>query len=106
MVLESPVVRSPTLLPRPPLRSAWQEAVISLVGRTVEEVERELILTTLAHQCGNRTCAAHVLGISVRSLRDKIRQYSALGLPVPSATSRPTQLRLFRMTAGLDQSQT
>jgi two-component system response regulator FlrC len=105
MELESPVVRSPTLLPRPvrpPLPLAWQETVIGLVGRTVEEIERELILTTLAHLCGNRTCAAHVLGISVRSLRNKIRQYSALGLPVPSATSRPAQLPLFHMTARLD----
>jgi DNA-binding NtrC family response regulator len=35
-----------------------------LVGHTVEEVERELILGSLAHYCGNRTCAAKILGFN------------------------------------------
>ena len=61
------------------LRSTWKQVVIYLVGRTVEEVERELILDTLAHHCGNRTQAANVLGISLRSLRNKIRQYAHWG---------------------------
>jgi DNA-binding NtrC family response regulator len=54
-----------------------------LVGHTLEEVERELICETLAHKNGNRTQTARVLGISVRSLRDKIRDYRTNGLRVP-----------------------
>lgn len=55
-----------------------------LIGATVEEIERELVLQTLARCGGNRTHAAHVLGLSVRTLRNKIRQYSALGVDVPA----------------------
>ncbi len=47
-----------------------------MVGRTVAEVEKELILDTLDHCLGNRTHAAKILGISIRTLRNKIKQYS------------------------------
>ncbi|MBV8399029.1 MAG: sigma-54-dependent Fis family transcriptional regulator [Acetobacteraceae bacterium] len=61
--------------------------VASLVGRRVEEVERDLILETLAHTLGNRTHAATILGISIRALRNKLRDYAAQGLRVtPPAT--------------------
>lgn len=46
-----------------------------LVGRTVEDVERELILDTLGHCLGNRTQAAQILGISIRTLRNKLKIY-------------------------------
>jgi DNA-binding NtrC family response regulator len=55
-----------------------------LIGATVGEVERELVLQTLARCDGNRTRAARVLGVSVRTLRNKIRQYSADGIDVPA----------------------
>jgi len=55
----------------------------SLVGRTVAEVERDLILSTLHHTLGNRTHAANILGISIRTLRNKLKQYSEEGVPVP-----------------------
>jgi DNA-binding NtrC family response regulator len=54
-----------------------------LVGRTVAEVERELILKTLRYTTGNRTIAAAILGISIRTLRNKLRQYGEEGLSVP-----------------------
>ncbi len=54
-----------------------------LVGRTVADVERDLILDTLGHCLGNRTHAAHILGISIRTLRNKLRQYTDQGVPVP-----------------------
>jgi len=54
-----------------------------LVGRTVADVERDLIIDTLAHCFGNRTHAANILGISIRTLRNKLRQYTAEGIPVP-----------------------
>jgi DNA-binding NtrC family response regulator len=56
-----------------------------LVGRKVEEVERELILETLSHCLGNRTRAAEILGISIRTLRNKLGEYRAAGIAVPPA---------------------
>ena len=56
--------------------------VAGLVGRKVEEVERDLILETLSHCLGNRTRAAEILGISIRTLRNKLQEYRAAGLPV------------------------
>ena len=52
------------------------------VGRTVAEVEQELILTTLDHCLGNRTHAANILGISIRTLRNKLRAYQDAGVDV------------------------
>jgi hypothetical protein len=60
----------------------------SLVGRTVGEVERILILDTLGHYAGNRTHAANVLGISIRTLRNKLHAYAASGLPIPPSGSQ------------------
>ncbi len=60
------------------------------VGLTVAIVERTLILDTLAYCNGNRTQAAHVLDISVRTLRNKLNQYAAEGISVPPASvARP-----------------
>src|SRR2546421_10354922 len=50
-----------------------------LIGSPIRVVERDLILETLAHTHGNRTAAAHLLGISVRTLRNRIAEYSAEG---------------------------
>lgn len=47
----------------------------ALVGRTMDSVEKELILNTLDHCLGNRTHAANILGISIRTLRNKLKQY-------------------------------
>ena len=55
----------------------------SLVGRTVADVERDLIMDTLDHCLGNRTHAAKILGISIRTLRNKLNQYSDEGLAIP-----------------------
>jgi two-component system response regulator FlrC len=55
----------------------------ALVGRTVADVERDLILETLKHCLGNRTHAANILGISIRTLRNKLNEYSADGVPIP-----------------------
>jgi DNA-binding NtrC family response regulator len=62
---------------------APNEVVPLLIGATVDEIERELVLQTLARCDGNRTRAARVLAVSVRTLRNKIRQYSADGIDVP-----------------------
>jgi DNA-binding NtrC family response regulator len=60
------------------------EIVPLLIGSTVGEIERELVLQTLARCDGNRTRAARVLGVSVRTLRNKIRLYSTNGIDVPA----------------------
>lgn len=61
---------------------AGQSAPPPLVGRTCEEVERDLILQTLAHCGGNRTSASGILGISVRTMRNKLKTFIEAGIPV------------------------
>jgi DNA-binding NtrC family response regulator len=57
--------------------------VASLVGRRMDDVEQDLIIQTLGHTLGNRTHAATILGISIRALRNKLRDYTAHGIAVP-----------------------
>jgi DNA-binding NtrC family response regulator len=63
--------------------SVAEAATRNLVGRTVADVERTLILDTLNHCLGNRTHAANILGISIRTLRNKLNLYSDEGHAVP-----------------------
>jgi two-component system response regulator FlrC len=77
----APAPAAPAAAPRAPAR---QEAPISaLVGRRMDDVERDLIIETLSHCLGNRTRAAEILGISIRTLRNKLSEYRAAGLSVP-----------------------
>lgn len=55
------------------------------IGQKLEDVERSLILQTLDHTDGNRTHAAATLGISVRTLRNKLRDYALDGLKIAMA---------------------
>ncbi|GJD38560.1 MULTISPECIES: sigma-54-dependent transcriptional regulator FlbD [Methylobacterium] len=59
-----------------------EAATRGLVGRTVAQVECELILDTLDHCLGNRTHAAKILGISIRTLRNKLNEYVDAGISV------------------------
>ena len=52
----------------------------SLAGLTVDEVERRLIFDTLERTRNNRTQAARLLGISIRTLRNKLATYRGQGL--------------------------
>jgi two-component system, response regulator FlrC len=54
------------------------------VGQTVAVVEQQLIIETLSHCLGNRTHAANILGISIRTLRNKLKEYTEAGIPVPA----------------------
>ena len=54
---------------------------------SVREMEMKLILETLTSLEGNRTRAASVLGITVRTLRNKINEYRSLGIHVPSGVN-------------------
>jgi DNA-binding protein Fis len=47
-------------------------------------VEQQLILDTLNHCLGNRTHAANILGISIRTLRNKLKEYSEAGVSIPA----------------------
>lgn len=49
----------------------------------LHEMEKRLILKSLDETSGNRTQAADLLGISVRTLRNKINEYKSQGTPVP-----------------------
>lgn len=53
------------------------------IGSTVASMERNLIIDTLKHTMGNRTTAANILGISIRTLRNKLKQYQDEGFEVP-----------------------
>jgi two-component system response regulator FlrC len=57
--------------------------VAMFVGRTVADVERHLILDTLDYCKGNRTHSAKILGISIRTLRNKLNEYIEAGILVP-----------------------
>jgi DNA-binding NtrC family response regulator len=96
--IDADAIRSPegevlSALPTDPAARAARtaEAVTrALVGRTVAEVERDLILDTLDHCLGNRTHAARILGISIRTLRNKLGEYTSAGI----AVAEPGQARL------------
>ena len=75
---------------RAPLSTASRRRLARwLVGTSIEDVERDLVLETLSNTHGNRTETARLLGISVRTLRNKI---TAEGVDVPKVF--PTRSRL------------
>ncbi|NJN65035.1 MAG: sigma-54-dependent Fis family transcriptional regulator [Acidobacteria bacterium] len=91
-VMESLVILHPgeSILPshlpeevRPLLHSAdLSEPREALAGRTMEEIERDAILQSLERTQGNRTQAAEMLGIGLRTLQRKLKQYREDGFPV------------------------
>jgi two-component system response regulator FlrC len=72
--------------------SLWQEDSSDKVGSlgdvlangsTLADIERKVILQVLGEADGNRTHASRTLGISIRTLRNRLREYRDQGLPVP-----------------------
>lgn len=53
------------------------EALRIRIGTTVEEAEKGLILRTLEHTRNNKTRAAEILGISLKTLHNKLKEYGA-----------------------------
>ena len=51
------------------------------VGTTVDEAERRLILRTLESTMNNKTRAAEILGISLKTMHNKLKEYGAAGAP-------------------------
>ena len=88
-----------------------------LVGSPIRVVERDLILETLAHNHGNRTVSARLLGVSIRTLRNRITEYSAearipmsqpvaappsSAIPKDKAAAMPAALARMRPVAASD----
>jgi two-component system response regulator FlrC len=65
-----------------PLQIELQKAMPT-AGRTIEAVEKEMILETLRQRMGSRSQAAAVLGISIRTLRNKLHVYERGGTRIP-----------------------
>lgn len=53
------------------------------IGKQMRQVERHFILETLKNHNGNRTHSAKTLGISLRTLRNKINEFAADGFEIP-----------------------
>ena len=57
------------------------------IGKPLKDLETHFILETLKHHQGNRTHAAKTLGISLRTLRNKINEFTAEGIDVMAPTT-------------------
>jgi DNA-binding NtrC family response regulator len=65
------------------LETAQQNNVSFEQGLTLAEIEKAVIIETLKRQNFNRTRAARVLGIGIRTLQRKLKQYRGdLGMSV------------------------
>ncbi|HIN75059.1 MAG TPA: sigma-54-dependent Fis family transcriptional regulator [Rhodospirillales bacterium] len=73
------------------VETSAEKSNVNLIGKTVAEVEQELIIETLTHCLGNRTHAANILGISIRTLRNKLKLYTEQDVIVPSPGNRNEQ---------------
>lgn len=76
-----------SMTPSPTPCGPTQPATANVGGApSLRDVEQEIILTTLISLDGNRTRAAEQLGISLRTLRNRLRTYRSLGIQVPPPT--------------------
>ncbi len=80
--LENYIYRSAVLSPSETLEPIEMDELtkervreVHRVGK-LKEVERELFVNALRHAGGNRTKAAEILGVTVRTVRNKIKEYS------------------------------
>ena len=63
-----------------------------IVPTDLRSVEKMLILSALETTRGNRTRAAELLGVSVRTIRNRIRDYEAQGACVPQPDRNARQI--------------
>ena len=85
LISEGPTIGPEFLLLEHDMTAAGMSDRSNLVGMTVKELEQKLIGQTLKHLNDNRTNAAKMLGISIRTLRNKLKEYQALdNWPTPS----------------------
>ncbi|MCB0329533.1 MAG: sigma-54-dependent Fis family transcriptional regulator [Bdellovibrionales bacterium] len=76
---EMPVEAIPLSASIERVETSQDEELTITPGMTVQEVERKLILETLKSTGDNRTQAAKTLGISIRTLRNKLNEYRDQG---------------------------
>lgn len=67
-------IRSPQPVPSSPKEASW-------TPRKIEELEREAILKTLEFTQGHRARAAQLLGIGLRTLQRKLKEYNLQSFP-------------------------
>jgi DNA-binding NtrC family response regulator len=60
-----------------PAGAEASDAIQFQIGTTVEDAEKGLILRTLEHTRNNKTRAAEILGISLKTLHNKLKEYGA-----------------------------
>ncbi|MGI4951368.1 MAG: sigma 54-interacting transcriptional regulator [Janthinobacterium lividum] len=73
----------PAAEPAPPEAPPAEATGVHTSGRTIEAVEKDMILETLYRCRGNRAQTAGVLGISIRTLRNKLHEYERDGTRIP-----------------------
>jgi DNA-binding NtrC family response regulator len=70
---------APAYTPPPPSAAPASgddsESLRVMIGTTVEQAEKDLILRTLDHTKNNKTRAAEILGISLKTLHNKLKEY-------------------------------
>ncbi|HYE66122.1 MAG TPA: sigma-54 dependent transcriptional regulator [Pyrinomonadaceae bacterium] len=71
------------------MRVRSEDTVTFPVGTPIEEVERQMILRTLQKTDNNKTRAAELLCISLKTLHNKLRLYRDRGLMPPSGPANP-----------------
>jgi len=59
------------------------------IGRSIRDVERELIMRTLEHLNGDKRAAAETLGISLNTLYNRLNAYEAAGISAPAPPATP-----------------
>lgn len=62
-----------------PVSTSDPEAILVRVGITVDDCEKALIFKTLDHTKQNKTRAAELLGISLKTMHNKLKKHSAEG---------------------------
>ena len=90
IVCEGAVIETKHLPPgfgQAPIRTSAEDpdAVRLGVGTTVEEAERLLILKTIESTSNNKTRAAEILGISLKTLHNKLKEYGSAAADAASA---------------------
>ncbi len=75
------------------IQAQQTQSVNNVTVGSVKDLEKQLIMKTLDETGGNKSRAARILGISVRTLRNKLKQYGQ-GLPEGEIFSYPTSGRV------------